>query len=78
MDLFLEVGQVYNDRSSSELFAHMDGQMTGKEEVLSRLKLRAARGRTLPPSSAHAYLKEAGRSSPAVLIADFDESYTNR
>ena len=82
VDLFLEVGQAYNNARGAGglLFAHADEAFADRGTVLGqleRLGISRASGRTLPPASAQSFLKEAGREAPAVFVADFDRAYTN-
>ncbi len=80
VDLFLEVGQVYNSESSGRLFAHADKEFAGERSILRELRdlgVERASGDALPPASAQSFLKELGRSAPAVVISDFDDQYTN-
>ncbi len=84
IDLFLEVGQVFNGESGGNLYLHADEDSVDRQGVLDQLvrtgrgRVRRASGDKLPPSSAQTYLKEAGRQEMAVLLADYDQQYSNR
>ena len=76
--------QLYNPASSGSVFAHTDSQFTRNEDLTTllstaqshNLDLRRATHNVLPPSSAQSVLKSR-RSVPAVLLSDYDASFTN-
>ncbi len=85
VSMVIELGQLYNVNDYEKLFQHVDKDFR-HEELLQLMRKRSQQNdlsmslsgrRILPPSSLHSFLKSR-RDVPAILVSDYDTSYTNR
>jgi len=81
----IELGQLFNTDKSNEIFAHIDSQFDDedllnlvKSEGNSRgLNVKDSSSEVLPPASVQTTLKVSNKSIPAIMLSNFDQSYTN-
>jgi len=81
----IELGQLFNKDLTNEIFAHTDSKVDDVE-LLDLVKtegnnlglnVKDSNSDVLPPASVQTTLKVSNRSIPAIMLSNFDQSYTN-